>query len=44
MLMVFFKENVRYLVRTCRDPMIIFADARDLICKCRDLNRVPKSP
>jgi len=32
---VFFKENVRYLVWTCKDPMIIFAYSRDPI-------RVPK--
>jgi len=34
----FFKENVRYLVWTCRDPMIISSDSRDLIFNSRDLN------
>ena len=48
----FFKENVRYPVWTCRDPifsdsrypMIIFADYRDPIFKSRDPNRVHKIP
>jgi len=33
----FFKENVRYPVWTCREPMIIFSESRDP-------NRDPKTP
>jgi len=48
--MVFFKENVRYPVRTCRDPifsdsrdlMITFSDSRVPIFNSRDPNRVLK--
>jgi len=49
---VFFRENDRHPVWTCRDPifsdsrdpMIIFSDSRDLIFNSRDPNRVPKTP
>jgi len=49
---VFLKENVRYPVWICRDPifsdfrdpMIIFSDSRDPIWNSRDPNRVPKMP
>jgi len=45
----FLKENVRYPVWTCRDPMfsdsvdpmIILSDSRDPIFNSRDPNRVP---
>jgi len=40
-----FKENVRYLVWTCRDP--IFPDSRDpmiIFTDSRDPNQVPKTP
>ena len=48
----FFKENVRYPVWTCRDPIfsdsrepsIIFSDSSDPIFNSRDPNRVPKTP
>jgi len=48
----FFKENVRYPVWTCRDPifsdfrdaLIIFFDSRDPIFNSRDPIRVPKTP
>jgi len=40
----FFKENVRYPLWTCRDPITIFADSRDTIFNSRDPNRVPKTP
>jgi len=39
----FFKENVRYPVRTCRDPILMFSDFRDPIFNSRDPNRVPKT-
>jgi len=47
-----FKENVRYPVWTCRDPifsnsrdvMIIFSDSGDPIFNSRDPNRVPETP
>ena len=39
---VFFKENIRYRVWTCRDP--IFSDSRDPIFNSRDPNRVCKTP
>ena len=41
----FFKENVRYPVWTCRDP--IFSDSRNpmmIFADSRDPNRVPKTP
>jgi len=40
----FLKENVRYLVWTCRDP--IFSDSRDpviIFADSRDPNRFPKT-
>jgi len=48
---VFFKENVRYPVCTCRDPILsdskdpitIFVDSRDPIFSSRDPTRVPKT-
>jgi len=48
----FFKDNVRYPVWTCEDPifsdprypMVIFSDLRDPILNSRDPNRVPKTP
>jgi len=40
----FFKETVRYLVWTCRDPMTMFTDSRDPMFNSRDPNRVPKTP
>jgi len=42
---VFFKENVRCPIRTCRDR--IFSDSRDsmiIFSDSRDPNRVPKTP
>jgi len=49
---VFFKENIRYPVWTCRDPifsnfrdpLIIFPDSKDPIFNSRDPNWVPKTP
>jgi len=49
---VFFKENVRYPMRICRDPiffdsrdpMMIFSDCRDPIFNSRDPNRVSETP
>jgi len=51
MVQFFFKENVRYLVWTCRDPifcdsrdpMITLSDSRDPIFNSRDLNWVSKT-
>ena len=41
----FFKENIRYSVWTCRDP--IFSDSRDpmtIFADSREPNRVLKTP
>ena len=48
----FCKENLRYLVWTCRDPifsdsrdlMMILSDDRDPILNSKDPNRVPEAP